>query len=173
MNALAFANPLILFGLLSLPVIWWLLRLTPPRPKAEVFPPLRILATVLKREETPAQSPWWLTLLRMLLAAAVILAIADPVMNPRASSLNANGPLALVIDNGWSSSVDWERRVETANMLIDEAESADVPVSLTFTADTNNEPTAGTASAARDKLAAAEPKPLVPDRLHADRKSVV
>ncbi|MBO0142952.1 DUF4159 domain-containing protein [Agrobacterium sp. Ap1] len=169
MNALAFANPLILFGLLSLPVIWWLLRLTPPRPKAEVFPPLRILATVLKREETPAQSPWWLTLLRMLLAAAVILAIADPVMNPRASSLNANGPLALVIDNGWSSSVDWERRVETATMLIDEAESADVPVSLTFTADTNNEPTAGTASGARDKLAAAEPKPLVPDRLRAIR----
>ncbi|GGF85886.1 RNA-binding protein [Rhizobium wenxiniae] len=169
MNALAFANPLILFGLLSLPVIWWLLRLTPPRPKAEIFPPLRILATVLKREETPAQSPWWLTLLRMLLAAAVILAIADPVMNPRASSLNSAGPLALVIDNGWSSSVDWERRVETANMLIDEAESADVPVSLTFTADTNNEPTAGTASAARDKLAAAEPKPLVPDRLRAIR----
>ncbi|MNH93176.1 hypothetical protein D3C73_457720 [compost metagenome] len=169
MNALAFANPLILFGLLSLPVIWWLLRVTPPRPKAEIFPPLRILATVLKREETPAQSPWWLTLLRILLAAAVILAIADPVMNPRASSLNANGPLALVIDNGWSSSVDWERRVETATMLIDEAESADVPVSLTFTADTNNEPTAGTASAARDKLAAAEPKPLVPDRLRAIR----
>lgn len=169
MNALAFANPLILFGLLSLPVIWWLLRLTPPRPKAEIFPPLRILATVLKREETPAQSPWWLTLLRMLLAAAVILAIADPVMNPRASSLNSNGPLALVIDNGWSSAVDWERRVETANMLIDEAESADVPVSLTFTAEMNNESNPGTASAARDKLAATEPKPLVPDRLRAIR----
>lgn len=169
MNALAFANPLILFGLLSLPAIWWLLRLTPPRPKTEVFPPLRILATVLKREETPAQSPWWLTLLRMLLAAAVILAIADPVLNPRASSLNSNGPLALVIDNSWSSAVDWERRVETASMLIDEAESADVPVSLTFTADTSNEPAAGTASAARDKLAAAEPKPLVPDRLRAIR----
>ncbi len=169
MNALAFANPLILFGLLSLPAIWWLLRLTPPRPKAEVFPPLRILATVLKREETPAQSPWWLTLLRMLLAAAVILAIADPVMNPRASSLNSGGPLAIIIDNGWSSAVDWERRVETANMLIDEAESADVPVSLTFTADTNNEPAAGTASAARDKLAATEPKPLVPDRLRSIR----
>jgi hypothetical protein len=169
MSALAFANPFILFGLLSLPVIWWLLRLTPPRPKAEIFPPLRILATVLKREETPAQSPWWLTLLRMLLAAAVILAIADPVLNPRASSLGSGGPLALVIDNGWSSAIDWERRVETANMLIDEAESADVPVSLTFTADASNEPASGTAATARDKLAAAEPKPLVPDRLRAIR----
>src|SRR5262249_4958598 len=135
MSALAFANPAILFGLIALPIIWWLLRLTPPRPKAEVFPPLKILASVLKREETPSQSPWWLTLLRMLLAAAVILAIADPVMNPRANSLNASGPLVLVVDNGWATSADWERRVQTARLLIDDAESADVPVSISFTAD--------------------------------------
>ena len=109
-----FSSPAILLGLLALPAIWWLLRLTPPRPKTEVFPPLRILAGVLKREETPAQSPWWLTLLRMLLAAALILAIANPVLNPRAGSLNAGGPLVLVLDNGWATSTDWERRIETA-----------------------------------------------------------
>ena len=164
MSALAFANPAILFGLIALPVIWWLLRLTPPRPKAEVFPPLKILASVLKREETPSKSPWWLTLLRMLLAAAVILAIADPVMNPRASSLNGGGPLVLVVDNGWATAADWERRVRTADLLIDDAESADVPVSITFTADTSHEAVPGTAAAARDKLAAASPRPLVPDR---------
>ncbi|CDZ39292.1 DUF4159 domain-containing protein [Neorhizobium galegae] len=167
MSALIFANPAILFGLIALPVIWWLLRLTPPRPKAEVFPPLRILATVLKREETPSKSPWWLTLLRMALAAAVILAIADPVMNPRANSLNAGGPLVVVIDNGWATAADWERRVQTANLLIDDAESADVPVSITFTADASHEAVPGTAAAARDKLTAASPKPLVPDRARA------
>ena len=68
-----FANPALLAALIALPVIWWLLRMTPPKPAAEVFPPLRILASVLKREETPSKSPWWLTLLRMLMAAAVIL----------------------------------------------------------------------------------------------------
>ena len=125
MSALAFTYPAILFGLIALPIIWWLLRLTPPRPQTEVFPPLKILATVLKREETPSKSPWWLTLLRMLLAAAVIFAIADPVMNPRANSLNAAGPLVLVVDNGWATAADWERRVQTANLLIDDAESAD------------------------------------------------
>ena len=53
MNALpfAFAYPAILGTLVALPVIWWLLRLTPPRPKTEVFPPLKILASVLKRED--------------------------------------------------------------------------------------------------------------------------
>jgi len=95
----AFASPAILAALILLPAIWWLLRLTPPQPRAEVFPPLRILATILKREETPARSPWWLTLLRMLLAALVILAIANPMFNPRTNTLSGSGPLVLMIDS--------------------------------------------------------------------------
>ena len=55
---LAFGAPLVLFALLALPIIWYLLRLTPPKPQQEIFPPTRILATLLKREETPAQSPY-------------------------------------------------------------------------------------------------------------------
>lgn len=78
-----------------------LLRLTLPRPKAEVFL-LRILATVLKREETPAQSPWWLTPLRMLAAAVILAENADPVFNPRESD-RPGGPLVLFIDNGWAT----------------------------------------------------------------------
>ncbi|MDM9621704.1 RNA-binding protein [Rhizobium sp. AC44/96] len=169
MNALpfAFAYPAILGALVALPVIWWLLRLTPPRPKAEVFPPLKILATVLKREETPAQSPWWLTLLRMLIATAVILAIADPVFNPRTGTLASGGPLVLFVDNGWATSPDWERRVKTADALIDDAEAAGTPVAIAFTADQTNDAVPGTAQAARDKLRAAEPAPLVPDRQRA------
>ncbi|MGO6905753.1 BatA domain-containing protein, partial [Rhizobium ruizarguesonis] len=166
MNALpfAFAYPAILGALVALPVIWWLLRLTPPRPKTEVFPPLKILASVLKREETPAKSPWWLTLLRMVLAATIILAIADPVFNPRTSSLASGGPLVLFVDNSWAAAPDWERRIQTADALIDDAESAGTPVSIAFTADPTNDAVPGTAAAARDKLRAAEPRPLVPDR---------
>lgn len=167
MSGFAFASPAILFALIALPAIWWLLRLTPPRPKAEVFPPLRILATVLKREETPAQSPWWLTLLRILLAAAVILAIADPVVNPRNNPLASSGPLALIVDNGWATAADWERRVQTADMMIGDAEDAELPVSIVFTAETSHDAIPTSAAIAREKLAAARPKPLVPDRLRA------
>ena len=39
---LTFGAPLILAGLLALPLIWFLLRLTPPRPRDEVFPPTAI-----------------------------------------------------------------------------------------------------------------------------------
>jgi hypothetical protein len=161
----AFGFPAILWGLLALPVIWWLLRFTPPKPQTEVFPPLKILARVLKREETPQQSPWWLTLLRLLMAALVILALAEPIWNPR-ERLPADGSaLALVIDNGWASASDWERRVATAERLINDAAAESKSVVLAFTAEKPNaEIGPFDAQAARDRLRAAEPRPIPVDR---------
>ena len=40
---LSFAEPALLLGLLSLPVLWWLLRVMPPRPRRIEFPPTRLL----------------------------------------------------------------------------------------------------------------------------------
>ena len=169
MNALplAFGAPAVLLALAVLPLIWWLLKLTPPRPKSEVFPPLRILASVLKREETPSKSPWWLTLLRMMLAALVILALADPVLNPRNATLSNAGPLVLVVDNSWATVADWDRRVATAEALIGDAGDADLPVAIVFTADQSHDAVPAAAAVALEKLRAADPKPLRPDRARA------
>ena len=52
----SFAAPLALFGLLGLPLIYWLLRVTPPRPREIVFPPTRILRELKRDEETPAKN---------------------------------------------------------------------------------------------------------------------
>ena len=52
---LGFAQPLVLVGLLSLPLLWWLLRLVPPRPRRISFPPTRLLFDIAPREETPAR----------------------------------------------------------------------------------------------------------------------
>ena len=133
MIPLAFGSPLLLAGLAALPVIWWLLRYTPPRPNAEPFPPLKILLRVPRREETPDRSPWWLTLLRLTMAAAVIVALAEPVFNPRQQFAAGEGPLALVIDNGWSSAPDWPERTATARRLIHGAGERGAPVVLAFT----------------------------------------
>jgi len=59
-----------------LPVLWWLLRVMPPRPRRIEFPPTRLLFDIRPREETPSRTPWWLTLLRLAAAALVILAAA-------------------------------------------------------------------------------------------------
>ena len=50
---LGFAQPLVLLGLLSLPVLWWLLRLIPPLPRRIDFPPTRLLFDIRPREEVP------------------------------------------------------------------------------------------------------------------------
>jgi hypothetical protein len=162
---LSFGAPMVLWGLLALPVIWWLLRLTPPKPQTEIFPPLKILARVLKREETPQQSPWWLTLLRLLMAALIVAALADPVFNPR-EKLPAEGTaLALVIDNDWASAADWGKRVATAERLINDAGSNGVPVIIAFTAEkANAEVGPFDAAAALDRLRAAKPRPIPTDR---------
>jgi len=164
MGSLAFATPLILTALIALPVIWWLLRLTPPRPEKEVFPPFRILLALTKREETPATTPWWLLLLRLVMAALVIIALAGPLLNPSAPSLSADGPVAIVFDNGWASAPSFDRRRATAQSLIEEAGDKDLPVSITFTADETHDATFGTATEALTRLAAAVARPLPADR---------
>src|SRR5580658_5800690 len=100
---LGFGEPLVLIGLLTLPALWWLLRLVPPRPRRIDFPPTRLLMEIAPREETPARTPWWLTLLRLLLAALVIVAAAGPLWNPPLATSGEATPLAILIDDGWSA----------------------------------------------------------------------
>ncbi len=164
MSALAFVSPWLLVALAALPVIWWWLRITPPRPVREVFAPLRILLSVMKRDQTPASSPWWLTLIRMLLAALVILALAGPVLNRQTTDLSREGPLVLVIDNGWASAKDWDLRVKTGQALMTEASDKDLPVSLVLTAEAAPDATPTRSDLALERLAAARPRPLKPNR---------
>jgi hypothetical protein len=58
LSGLSFGAPYILGALIILPVIWWLLRVTPPLPRTVVFPPLRLLLGLSGKEETPARTPW-------------------------------------------------------------------------------------------------------------------
>src|SRR6185437_9001476 len=113
----AFAAPWLLIGLASLPILWWLLRVTPPAPRRVRFPALRLLLGLVPREETPAKTPLWLILLRMALAALIILALAHPLLNPRAR-LVGSGPLVLAVDNGWSAARHWDERRTTLDSLI-------------------------------------------------------
>ena len=81
LGALSFAVPLALAALITLPLLWWLLRAVPPAPQRIDFPPLRLLTGLLAKEETPAHTPLWLLLLRMLAAALLIFGISHPIWN--------------------------------------------------------------------------------------------
>ncbi len=124
---LSFGTPLILTALLALPVLWWLLRVTPPLPRRTLFPPLRLLRGLQDEEQTPAKTPWWLLLLRLLAAALLILALADPLLG-RSPKLMTTGPLVLVVDNGWTAARDWEARQELITDLLRSAQGRAVAI---------------------------------------------
>src|SRR5512142_2966858 len=112
MNLLAnisFGAPWILLALIVLPLIWFLLRVTPPLPRRVVFPPLRLLFGLRDEEQTPAHTPWWLMLLRVLAAGLLILALADPLLG-RVTKIVGGGPMVVVVDNGWTAAKNWDQR---------------------------------------------------------------
>ena len=116
LGSLGIAAPWMLLGLLVLPVIWWLLRVTPPAPRRVVFPAIRLLFGLNKTDESSARTPWWLMALRLLIAALVIVALAEPILNP-GSRLRGDGSLYNRMDSFLESGIspeDCARRVLNA-----------------------------------------------------------
>ena len=64
-GAVAFLTPWLLLGLLTLPILWWLLRAVPPAPGRRAFPGVRQLLGLTDPEKMPERTPWWLLLLRL------------------------------------------------------------------------------------------------------------
>jgi hypothetical protein len=130
---LGFANPWLLAALISLPALWWLLRVIPPAPRRIRFPAIRFLLGLQPEEETSARTPLWLLLLRLFLAALLIFALAGPLLNPE-PELTGNGPLVLVADDGWAAAPGWDQRIEALNRLATRAERENREVVLVGTA---------------------------------------
>jgi hypothetical protein len=164
---LAFAEPLILLGLLSLPVLWWLLRLVPPRPRRIDFPPTRMLFDIAPKEETPARTPWWLTLLRLTLAALVIIAAAGPLWNPPIATSRGSAPLLIMMDDGWGAAASWDSRMRTAEDLVSRADADGRGVAILPMSNTNRDISLETAAAAKARLRLIEPKPHTVERTEA------
>src|SRR6266849_4025248 len=103
-TGLTFGAPYVLWALAALPVIYWLLRVTPPAPKRIVFPPLRLLFGLKFSEETPVA--------------------------------RGNGPLVLVVDNGWPSAAQWQARQAAMQRGLTGATRDNRPVLIVATAET-------------------------------------
>ncbi|MGB6621430.1 MAG: BatA domain-containing protein, partial [Xanthobacteraceae bacterium] len=164
---LGFAEPLVLIGLITLPVLWWLLRLIPPRPRRLDFPPTRLLLEIAPREETPARTPWWLTLLRLLLAAFVIVAAAGPLWHPPLATTKTNAPVVIMIDDGWTAATTWDARLRTADGIIARAEDDRRAVALIPLSQGPHDISLETADSARVRLQQIRPVPYSFDRSQA------
>ncbi|GAA0775372.1 DUF4159 domain-containing protein [Roseibium denhamense] len=162
---LTFTAPWILAALALLPAIWWLLRLTPPRPREIAFPPTRLLLDIDQHDETPQRSPWWLTLLRLLLAAILIIALAGPIWRPADPIETGDEVLWVLLDNGWTSSRSWDAQVNTAEQILTSAEREGQAVLFGATAEGPGQSLVPeSATAALERLRALDPRPFAPRR---------
>ena len=159
LTGLVFTTPLALAGLLVLPVIWWLLRFTPPKPQQVKFPPYRLLLDLISPEEQPQHTPWWVLLMRLAMAAAIIFGVAGPLLNASGVRDRSADPLLIIIDDDWASAPDWQARQNLIRDLLTEAQRAGAPTAITGTTGTSDVRELNLTDAATTQKAAAAMAP--------------
>ncbi len=167
LGSLVFGQPLALLGLVAVPLIWWLLRATPPEPKRFALPSLALLEGLSHREETPAQTPWWIILLRCLVAVLAIFGFSQPSWNSISKIENTQGTVLIVMDDGWTSAQRWQDMKRSAIAATDEAASIGQASYLLFTAPqllATDPAEALTADAARRRIQSINVSSWSPDR---------
>ena len=136
-------------------------------PRRIDFPPTRLLFEIAPKEETPARTPWWLTLLRLTLAALVIIAAAGPMWNPPLATADRAAPLLILVDDGWPAASAWDARLRTADEMIARAEADNRGVALLPLSETDRDISLQIAGAARVQIKQIKPKPYGVDRTEA------
>ena len=164
LSALTFLNPWALAGLVILPVIYWLLRFIPPKPQSVRFPPFRLLLDLISKEEETDKTPWWLVLLRLALASAIIIAVAQPVLTDNKQMTLNKAPLLIIIDNDWSTANHWLDHQTILLQTIQAARSRDIPVALATTTGAAQTLKMQTAKSAQNLAATISPQSLVANR---------
>ena len=159
---LFFAAPAALAALIGLVALYWLLRVTPPRPRRQIFPPVRLLIGLEPKETTAMRTPWPLLVLRLTIATLVILAMAGPVWRALTAAATTRGPLLIVLDDGWAAAPDWGRRIALARENAQSAARAGRPVGLLALSQGGQEIVPADGEAVESRLAALTPVAFAP-----------
>lgn len=162
LGPLGFTAPLLLLGLIVLPILWILLRAVPPAPIKRRFPGVALLLGLQDDESQSDRTPWWLLLLRLLAVAALIISFAGPVLNPT-DNRAGTGNLLIALDGSWAGAPSWTARIKRVDALLSEAARNDRPVSVV---NLSNLPTGdltfSAASTWQNRLANLQPQPWQP-----------
>jgi hypothetical protein len=128
MGSLTLLAPLTLIGLLTLPLVWWILKVSPPSPKRRMFPPLAILQGVETDEETPNATPIWVLLYRLLMVALTVFALSLPLLQNEDTP--SERPLTLILDDSAVSAPIWDDLTDDARRRVREAQRSNQDVIL-------------------------------------------
>ena len=129
-TSLTFVNPWLLTTLAILPILYFLLKLTPPSPRIQPFAPILFLQKLDSTQEEASKSPWWLIILRLLIITCIILALASPLYQLSPQGFLGKQSLLIVVDDRWSSAVNWEQRKNNVQDWIQNAQDEERNVTL-------------------------------------------
>lgn len=113
---LEWTSPALLLGLFALPVVWWLLRATPPAAQDQAFGATQFLEGLNETSETPVRTPWWVLLIRLMALGLIIAGLAGPVWATKDKG-TGDGPLLIILDDSWPAAARWDARMAALSAL--------------------------------------------------------
>lgn len=161
---ISFTMPWALAALLVLPLLWQLLKVTPPKPSKIRFPAVRLLQELSSNQILATKTPLWVLILRSLIALFLILAMAQPVSNLIEGHSDLDSPLVIVIDNDWSVMDRWPLRQKELEIILGQAEQNDQPVHVIASVGNVTTTSFTTIQAARSYIATLKPHPWAGDK---------
>jgi hypothetical protein len=133
-----FTNPWVLSGLAALPVLWFLLRVTPPAPRRVALPSARFLKDLIPTRQTSTHTPWWILILRMATIALIIFAFAGPIYNPAPTAPDSK-PVLIVFSNDWAAAASWNEQITAATQIISKSRRGNQNIFILTTAPSNDD----------------------------------
>jgi hypothetical protein len=170
---LHFAAPWALAALALLPLLWLILRAAPPAPRAQSFPPFRLLLGLRTADEAKAKAPLWLIILRMAILALAVIGFARPSLAPRGTGEEASGRVLIVVDDGWTLAAHWSAVRSALQAAASDLEAGRGEAHLLLTApaaEPRSPSEALTPGGLRGRAAQLEPQAWRPDRAEATRR---
>ncbi len=136
LNIINFGNIFPLLGLITLPIIFFIIRFYPPVPKEKEYSSFFLLKDIVRKNSSKAKFPLWLLIFRLLLCLLVILFFSDPYLTTAKQTGNYKN-YTIIADNGWSISNNWQNYKNIIKEISIEAENKKKEIHFYFSSSEN------------------------------------
>ena len=119
---ISFGNIFAFSGLITLPIIFLLIKYYPPKPKKRVYSSFFLLKNIIDRNTIKTNFPLWLLLFRLLICFLIILFFSDPYFKKDQQTENYENYI-IISDNAWSKASNWQNYKNIVKEISLEAEN--------------------------------------------------
>ena len=133
-----FSNIYALFGLISLPIIFFIMKLYPLNPRKTEFSSFFILSKISQKNTAKTKSPLWLLFFRILLCFFIILFFSKPFLTIN-NQIEKFKNYVIIADNGWSISSNYQNYKNIIKEISLEAEKNKKEIHFYYSSSNNFE----------------------------------